>query len=799
MLSRRNIQRFLPALVYLLVSLYLLASTLGTFSTRFIGSDSGDVYEMARHIWWYKTALQNGHDVFQHDLLGHPEGFPAIQLWAHPLQFFPCWLFAFFMPLAAAYNLGIILTMALNGCAMYLLARRRLATNQRFPAFLAGLVFMLFPAIQGHLFGGHFGLLTQWQLPIFIILLFDYADYGGTGRYLGAVLFFLLCAMGHSMLVIFLLAPLSLMFLLARWYRRDYVGLARLAAVAALGCALLLLFLSPILAESLRDSALSAVGGYVRYSIDLLGVVTPSFANPFWRDIAAHAPAVLGTNLAEGASYLGLAAGSLALLGIFARREARWWLLVALAAWLLALGPVLKIYDQAVTANIAGYEAVVPLPYALLMKLPFFELARTPGRFMLLAAPMFAMLAGFGAATICSSRFILRRHEYTRAALAFVAIVLIVEDYRLFGEFPTVPAEIAPEIHDLRGRRDIRAIYNAPHDHLLAAKEAMYLQTAHGKPLIGGHDTRVTPVDPARLELLASFRPPLLNEADADVVIINKNRAIENDQPELLPRARQWLGEPFFEDSRFAIFETPFIPEQTPKLHATRWDGQSHVTYIYKRQPGWMEFSAILEASDRRVHLSLNGAPLETLEVRGRIPISIPLPIASSGYHTFRIALDPPCPERADADLLRCQGVTIDSVDTRILTNGAIYNPIRIADGIELAGYYLPKQIEEEVAIRLWWRFDSDRSNDDVRFVHILDSNGLPVSNRPDDRSFGAMPGGSELTETLKLDTSALAEGEYRVLTGWYELPFAIRYDVLSNVDGAQDDTIVLGSIRVRH
>ena len=354
-------------------------------------------------------------------------------------------------------------------------------------------------------------------------------------------------------------------------------------------------------------------------------------------------------------------------------------------------------------------------------------------------------------------------------------------------------AEIPRAIHDLRGRRDIRAIYNAPYDNLLAAKEAMYLQTAHNKPLIAGQDTRITPVDPARLGLLASFRPALLTGADADVVIVNKIRAHESEQPGLFPRARQWLGKPFYEDERYALFETPFSPEQTPKLHSTMWDGQTHVTFIYKEQPGWLELSAVLEAVNRRVDLSLNGTPLQTLQVHGRIPVSIPLPIARGGYHTFRIALDPPCPERIDTELLQCQSVTVDSIDTRILTNGAIYDPIRLADGIELAGYYLPKQFDEEVAIRLWWRFDSDRTNDDVRFVHILDESGLPVRDRPDDHSFGAIAAGSELTETLKLDTSKLPDGEYRVLTGWYELPFAIRYDVLTNVDGAQNDTVVLG------
>ncbi|MCY3780117.1 MAG: hypothetical protein OXG78_07410 [Chloroflexi bacterium] len=789
----------LPALAYLLVAVYLASPVLGSISTRFLGGETGDVYEMARHIWWYKTVAQNGEDILRQSLLGYPEGFAAVQLWAYPLQFFPFWLFAYVMPLAAAYNLGVILTFCMNGLSLFLLARRWLPTEDSFPPFLAGLVYMVFPMMQGHLFDGHLGLLVQWPLPLFIIFLFDYADYGGARRYLIALLFFLFAAMGHTMQLIYALAPFTALFMIARIYRRDYVGLARCAGMVAVGCLLLLLFLSPILASTLSASRITSAGGYLRYSIDLLGLVSPSFANPFWADIARHSAQVLGTNLGEGSSYIGVVGGVLAIVGIMRRRAARWWLFVAFAAWLLALGPVLKVYDQAFTAKIAGYDAVLPLPFALIMDLPIFELARAPGRFMFLFTAMFALLTGYGASEVWSSRLLARRHPYARMAFAILCVVLLVEDYKLFAQFPTVPAEIPHAIHHLRGRRDIRAIYNAPYDNLLAAKESMYLQTAHNKPLIAGQDTRITPVDPAKLGLLASFRPPLLNGAHADVVIVNKVRALESGQPGLLPRARQWLGEPFYEDQRYALFETPFIPDRVPKLHSTMWDGQSHVTYIYKEQPGWMELSAVLEAVNRRVHFSLNGAPLQTLQVNGRIPVSIPLPIARDGYHTFRIALDPPCPERIDTELLLCQGVTVESVDTQILTNGAIYDPVRLADGIELAGYYLPKQFGDEVAIRLWWRFEADRSNDDVRFVHVLDESGLPVTDRPDDHSFGEIAAGSEMTETLKLDTSKLSDGEYLVLTGWYELPFAIRYDVLTNVEGAQNDTIVLGAIRVRH
>ena len=798
MLRRQANEPWLAIFCYLLVALYLTAPIHGELATRFLGGDSGDVYEMARHVWWYKTALQTGEDIFEHSLLGFPEGFPAVQLWANPLQFFPMWLFAFVMPLAAAYNIGVLLTLVLNGLSMYVLARRKLPGSSQFPAFVAGLVYMTLPTLQGHLFDGHAGLLVQWPVPLFVLFLFNYADHGGSRRYVSCVLFFLLAVMGHTLQVVYVLAPLSVMFLLARLHRRDHLGAARLVAVVLLGSFLLLLFLSPILAETLNNLQFSETGGYVRYSIDLLGVVSPSFANPFWSNIATHSPHVIGTNLGEGASYIGLLGGFLALIGIIRWRETRWWAAVALVAWVLALGPVLKVYDQAVSASIAGYEAVVPLPYALFINLPLFELARTPGRFMFLFAAMFALLVGFGMTALCSSRLIQRRSRYVQLAAAVILTVLVIEDYKLFAVFPSVSAEISQEIRNLKRRRDIRAIYNVPYDNLLAAKEAMYLQTAHGKPLIAGHDTRVTTVDRARLALLAKFRPSLLADAGADIVIINKVRAVESGQMDLLQwRARLELGEPIFEDQRFVIYDTPLSRDRAPAVYSPVAEEQSHVTYIYKEQPGWLEFNATLEAANRRVHLSLNDTPLESLVVNGRIPLSIPLPIARRGYHTFRIALDPPCPERIDTSLLLCQNVTVENVKIVPLSDGAIYDPIRIEDGIVLAGYLLPERSGEELSVRLWWRFESDRSANDVRFVHVLDVNGRPVPAGPPDLSFGEVSAGSEITETVTLGTSQLSKGEFRVLTGWYELPQAIRYDVLTNVEGAQDDTVVLGTIRI--
>ena len=800
MLRRQPYQPWLAILLYLLAALYLTAPIHNALTTRFLGGDAGDVYEMARHVWWYKTALQNGEDVFHHSLLGYPEGFRAVQLWANPLQFFPMWLFALFVPLPAAYNIGLLLTMSLNAWSMYVLARRMIAITQRFPAFVAGLVFMLFPTLQGHLFEGHAGLLVQWPLPLLILFLFDYADNGGSRRFVIALLFVLLAALGNSIQGIYALAPLVIMFLLARAHRRDYVGAARVAMVALAGFALLQIHVSLVLGDALANPHFAEARGYVRYSLDLLSLASPSFANPFWQNIATHSRQVIGVSLGGGAAYVGVLGACLALLGILSRREARWWLLVAFIAWILALGPVLKVNDEVVSASIAGYATVVPLPYALFINLPIFELARTPDRFMFLFAAMFSLLVGFGAAVCFSSQLWLRRNRWIQLVATVLLAATLIEDYRLFAAFPSVPAEIPLEIESLKHRRDVRAVYNVPYDNLLAAKEAMYLQTAHRKPLIAGHDARVTPVDPARLALLSKFQPSLLQDAGADIVIINKARAMESGQLDLLHwRAREALGEPLYEDQRYAVYETPVIRDRAPALYAPVNDAQSHVTYIYKEQPGWLEFSAVLEALNRRVHLSLNDTPLETLLVNGRIPLSIPLPMARRGYHSLRISPDPPCPERVDTALLNCQRVNVEEVRIEVLSDGAIYDPIRIDDGIILAGYLLPEVSDDDlIRIRFWWQFEADRSEKDVRFVHVLDPNGRLVPGSPPDHHFGALSAGSEVTETVSLDKTRLEAGEHRVLTGWYQLPQAIRYDVLTEVEGAQDDTVVLGTIQIR-
>lgn len=70
------------------------------------------------------------------------------------------------LPLVVAQNVVIILTLAFNGYAAYLLALDR--TKDRVAAVMSGVVFSSSPYVSAHLLG-HFNLIGVWTLPLFTL------------------------------------------------------------------------------------------------------------------------------------------------------------------------------------------------------------------------------------------------------------------------------------------------------------------------------------------------------------------------------------------------------------------------------------------------------------------------------------------------------------------------------------------------------------------------------------------------------------------------------------------------------
>ena len=96
-----------------------------------------------------------GRNPFDQPLLVYPDGFISWLQWTQPLQYLPAALLAFVVSPLAAFNLTLLITLALNGVGGYALGMA--LTGNRGAALLGGLALLAFPAAQGHLSVGHLG------------------------------------------------------------------------------------------------------------------------------------------------------------------------------------------------------------------------------------------------------------------------------------------------------------------------------------------------------------------------------------------------------------------------------------------------------------------------------------------------------------------------------------------------------------------------------------------------------------------------------------------------------------------
>ena len=165
-------------------------------------------------------------------------------------------------------------------------------------------------------------------------------------------------------------------------------------------------------------------------------------------------------------------------------RPSRWWTMLAVTFGALALGPF---------THIAGMNTYVPGPWALLRYVPMLGLARTPSRFSVVM--MLAVAVLFAAALEWFGR---SYPKYRPAMLTMVAALLIAE---LLPAPLTLHSAAVPNFyHRVAAAAGDVCVLELPTGIRDGASSAgnfsarsQYFQTMHGKPLIGGYLSRVSP------------------------------------------------------------------------------------------------------------------------------------------------------------------------------------------------------------------------------------------------------------------------------------------------------------------
>jgi hypothetical protein len=201
----------------------------------------------------------------------------------------------------------------------------------------------------------------------------------------------------------------------------------------------------------------------------------------------------------ESAAWIGLAPLALLLAVLrrtHLRRRANVYLWIGLVFLVWSLGPYLRVF---------GYNTAFMLPQTFLRFVPVLANARIPGRAFVVVALMAAIVGALVLASIESSK---------RTRFAFVAIAAVVLDFwpapfvwtpldrpalyeTLKGLPPGVLLEVPMGVRDGFGER-------GKLDHM-----ALFYQTTHGHPLVGGFVARVSSRIKNAYESDPIFRPLL--------------------------------------------------------------------------------------------------------------------------------------------------------------------------------------------------------------------------------------------------------------------------------------------------
>jgi len=224
------------------------------------------------------------------------------------------------------------------------------------------------------------------------------------------------------------------------------------------------------------------------WSANLAAFVVPRpDATPLYGDAFAGWNAAISKGIGGHEVFLGFPLLLLAAVGV-ARRPRGWTAIAACLAvffTLLSLGPTLKI---------AGVDTGWPMPYALLMKVPPFDMGRTPVRCVLLAVFALTFPAAVGLAW---ARGRARARWGTAAGYTLVGAVVAWTVAEVYSPTPVAPTYAPPP-----ALRELvpGPVVNVPLS--VFDGRAVFLQTFHGQPIVTGFVSRRTPAQLAHVRTL---------------------------------------------------------------------------------------------------------------------------------------------------------------------------------------------------------------------------------------------------------------------------------------------------------
>ncbi len=354
----------------------------------------GDSFQHAWFLWHFARAVSHGHNPYYTDLIFYPNRVNLAWSTLDPLAAAMALPVSLTLGATAAYNISLIVQLALAAFFAYLLCIR-ICGNVAASA-IGGACFGFSPWLMGEALG-HLSLVTAFPIPLYFLALDDVMRRSGApwknGVMLGLALF--LTTMAHYNYTVFCLL-LTAVIICVDLALEGWALAARAWKPLATGAATFAILFLPLFvsmwgnpAARPKPRAANLIEGH---SADLLGWFVPSWNHMLFGRFAR------GWNLGlfgagyEGIVYLGPVILVLAVIGVWAGlRDNRRWAIRLLAAalvfWALSLGPHIRVW---------GHQTRLPGPAFLLYASIFGRFVSAPARFHAIAMLCIAALAAMG-------------------------------------------------------------------------------------------------------------------------------------------------------------------------------------------------------------------------------------------------------------------------------------------------------------------------------------------------------------------------------------------------------------------
>lgn len=871
-----TIRRFLPAtcvtLAYAFLTLVVTYPVSANIKDGLAqhGDWAYDGFHYTYLIWWAREALFELHaSPADLQLVNYPFGFQNPLVTTYALFYLVGLIFKPFLSAVATFNVLTLLAFFLSGISACALCTY--LTGNRWAGFFGGLVYAFSPCHIAHAISGHLDLISIYPFPVYILLLIR-----GIRQPRKATAVLCALALAASMLVQPLYIPYLLVPITAIWLIYELVVLRLrvtckmllyLLGTFGIAGALILPFYWPLFRLQLQQGGDYLVQqGLVAFSADLLGFISPPPSNPILDSLGlipeyARRATPEGWLAGEVMVYLGFVPLTLAGLGAWRGRR-KWgaWVLVAVVAAVLSLGPFLKVGGQLVSFEAGdGIETRVPLPYALLAHLPVFSLGRTPARFTFTLVLALAVLSAHGL------NVLLRRLPYRWGFVFLVVLSLLTMSECLIAwPYPMTELQIPSGLSDLAETPDDAAILGLPPMPQRAKLIGLFYQTLHQHPLFDGWVQRPPRVIPNEPEFLAGLLAP---HSEPDIIprpgagtraavaqaldvgyVLLQTSYIESPAAYIEFLTLE-LGEPFSVEDDLVIYEVPSRVTETRELayvlpeeqwlsrkHWTptedwagrpaRWLSEQADLYIYSpsKQEGTLRFTALPLLTPQRLQIEVNGTPLPPLVIGDYMTYTTSAFILQPGLNQIALRAmerctpfvgDPRCqgPARtagADCDpyqrLERCLSVLFQDIRFSPESAGPGDLAIMLGENIRFMGYDLSGNLSpgRRLSLTLYWQAVQSMADDYTIFVHLLGSDEHLLAQHDAPPLGGTYPTSRWVVSdvfshrvSLTIPTDS-PPGRYELFAGMYTYPDIIRLPVTSDRPYAQDGLIWLQSVENR-